>query len=257
MAGAANLTRARERMVEIQLARRGIRSPAVLDAMRSVPRERFVQPGMEEFAYEDGPLPIPEGQTISQPFIVALMIEAAALGPHDRVLEVGAGSGYAAAVIGRIAKEVFAVERHPALAEAAGGIGVRQRLGKGRRRHAGLAGRSTLRRDHRFGGRAGRARSVEAAAENRRAAGHSGRRAGGRPDSEKIHAPSRGRLGRGGPLRRLLRAADRGGGLERRHARLAGKGAEQVARVGRKRLRQGQAQMMFISRNGQFSRMRS
>lgn len=119
MAGDANLTRARERMVEIQLARRGIRSPAVLDAMRSVPRERFVQPGMEEFAYEDGPLPIPEGQTISQPFIVALMIEAAALGPHDRVLEVGAGSGYAAAVIGRIAKEVFAVERHPALAEAA------------------------------------------------------------------------------------------------------------------------------------------
>jgi protein-L-isoaspartate(D-aspartate) O-methyltransferase len=87
--------------------------------MRAVPREAFVEPGFEEFAYEDSPLPIGEGQTISQPYIVALMIEAAELKPEDRVLEVGAGSGYAAAVVSRIAKEVYAIERHAALATAA------------------------------------------------------------------------------------------------------------------------------------------
>ena len=110
---------ARERMVEIQIARRGVRDRAVLEAMREVPREAFVEPGFEEFAYEDGPLPIGEGQTISQPYIVALMIEAAELEPGDRVLEVGAGSGYAAAVMSRIAGRVYAIERHAALAESA------------------------------------------------------------------------------------------------------------------------------------------
>ena len=91
--------RDRDRMVEVQIARRGVRDRHVLDAMRSVPREAFVEPGFEEFAYEDGPLPIGQGQTISQPYIVALMIEAAEVKPGDSVLEVGAGSGYAAAVI--------------------------------------------------------------------------------------------------------------------------------------------------------------
>ena len=87
----------RKAMVERQIARRGIDSPAVLDAFRQVPREAFVPEEMREFAYEDGPLPIGQGQTISQPYIVALMIEAAGVSPGDRVLEVGAGSGYAAA----------------------------------------------------------------------------------------------------------------------------------------------------------------
>ncbi|MDB6088147.1 MAG: protein-L-isoaspartate O-methyltransferase [Gammaproteobacteria bacterium] len=106
-------------MVDVQIARRGVHDVNVLNAMRQVPREAFVEPGLEEFAYEDGPLPIGEGQTISQPYIVALMIEAAEVKPGDRVLEVGAGSGYAAAVLSRIAGKVYAIERHPALAEIA------------------------------------------------------------------------------------------------------------------------------------------
>src|SRR3954452_19948923 len=114
-----NLSRARERMVEIQIAGRGVRDRRVLDAMRRVPRERFVEPGFEEFAYEDGPLPIGEGQTISQPYIVALMIEAAEVKPGESVLEVGAGSGYAAAIMSQIADRVYAIERHASLADAA------------------------------------------------------------------------------------------------------------------------------------------
>ena len=95
---------ARARMVDVQIARRGIRDAAVLDAMRTVPRERFVPKALAEFAYEDTPLPIGAEQTISQPFIVAAMIEAAMIeaaeiGRQDRVLEVGAGSGYAAAAV--------------------------------------------------------------------------------------------------------------------------------------------------------------
>jgi protein-L-isoaspartate(D-aspartate) O-methyltransferase len=109
----------RTAMVERQIRRRGIADPALLSAFREVPREAFVPEGMREFAYEDGPLPIGEGQTISQPYIVALMIDAAEVAPGDRVLEVGAGSGYAAAVMSRIVGEVFAIERHAPLAEAA------------------------------------------------------------------------------------------------------------------------------------------
>lgn len=109
----------RERMVDVHLARRGIQDRRVLDAMRTVPRERFVREGLEEFAYEDSALPIEEEQTISQPYIVAFMIEAAEIAPGDRVLEVGAGSGYAAAVIGQIADEVIGIERHERLATLA------------------------------------------------------------------------------------------------------------------------------------------
>ncbi|PWE18939.1 protein-L-isoaspartate O-methyltransferase [Marinicauda salina] len=106
-------------MVTNQLARRGIADRRVLDAMGEVPREAFLPADMAEFAYEDSPLPIASGQTISQPFIVGRMIELAELEPGDRVLEVGAGSGYAAAVMSRIAERVFAIERHGPLAEAA------------------------------------------------------------------------------------------------------------------------------------------
>ena len=114
-----DLDRNRQRMVEVQIARRGVRDRRVLDAMRRVPREAFVGPGFEEFAYEDGPLPIVEGQTLSQPYIVALMLEAAEIEPRDKVLEAGAGSGYAAAVLSRIAERVHAIERHPSLAAQA------------------------------------------------------------------------------------------------------------------------------------------
>lgn len=109
----------RHRMVATQIEGRGVRDPRVLDAMREVPREAFVDPPHAPQAYADRPLPIGEGQTISQPYIVALMLEAAEIGPDDRLLEVGAGSGYAAAVASRIAAEVRAVERIGPLAEAA------------------------------------------------------------------------------------------------------------------------------------------
>lgn len=108
-----DLAHARERMVDVQIARRGVRDRHVLEAMRLVPREEFVAAEMAEFAYEDAPLPIEAGQTISQPYIVAAMIEAADVKPGDSVLEIGSGSGYAAAVISTIADQVYAIERHP------------------------------------------------------------------------------------------------------------------------------------------------
>lgn len=109
----------RERMVERQIAARGITDRRLLEAMRTVPREDFVPERVREFAFEDSPLPIEAEQTISQPYIVALMIEAAGLKAGDRVLEIGAGSGYAAAVMGQVADEVFAIERHEELASLA------------------------------------------------------------------------------------------------------------------------------------------
>jgi protein-L-isoaspartate(D-aspartate) O-methyltransferase len=108
-----------ERMVDRQIARRGVRDPRILTAMRKVERRAFLPEAMQEFAYEDTALPIEEGQTISQPYIVARMAEAAGIEPLDRVLEVGAGSGYAAAVLAELATRVFAIERHPALAHLA------------------------------------------------------------------------------------------------------------------------------------------
>ncbi|PLU70248.1 protein-L-isoaspartate O-methyltransferase, partial [Sinorhizobium medicae] len=102
-----DFSRARERMIASHLSRRGIRNDHVVKAMRVVPREAFVDPGFEEFAYEDSALSIGHGQTISQPYIVALMIERAEVQPGDTVLEIGTGSGYAAAVLSRIAAHVY------------------------------------------------------------------------------------------------------------------------------------------------------
>ncbi len=115
----AGFAQARREMVDDHIAARGIRSPVVLDAMRAVPREAFLPPSLHEFAYDDTPLPIAEGQTISQPFIVAIMTEALNLKGGERVLEIGTGSGYAAAVLAEIAGEVYTIERHGPLAERA------------------------------------------------------------------------------------------------------------------------------------------
>jgi len=114
-----DLDRKRREMVHRQLAGRGVESQPVLDAMGRVRREGFVPSYLGEFAYDDTALPIEEEQTISQPYIVAYMIEALDLDGSERVLEIGTGSGYAAAVLGEIAREVFTIERHPGLAKGA------------------------------------------------------------------------------------------------------------------------------------------
>jgi len=106
-------------MVKHQLRGRDIVDPRVLDAMAAVPREAFVEPAHRDLAYDDTPLPIGHGQTISQPYIVAMTAQALALTGGERVLEVGTGSGYAAAVLGRLAREVHTIERLPELAHAA------------------------------------------------------------------------------------------------------------------------------------------
>ena len=113
---------ARQQMVERQIAARGLRDPAVLAAMRRVPREVFVPETLRDVAYDDGPLPIGEGQTISQPYVVALMAEAAGVAKNDHVLEVGTGSGYAAAVLAQMAAHVDTIERCHSLAERAHGV---------------------------------------------------------------------------------------------------------------------------------------
>ncbi len=109
----------RAAMVRDQIEDRGVHDPRVLQAMREVPRERFVRPGWQAQACDDNPLPIEAGQTISQPYIVAFMSEALQLQGGERVLEIGTGSGYAAAVLARLAREVHTVEHIAALAEHA------------------------------------------------------------------------------------------------------------------------------------------
>jgi protein-L-isoaspartate(D-aspartate) O-methyltransferase len=115
----------RQHMIDVQLVARGLHDQSVLDAIHAVPREEFVATDLVEFAYSDSPLPIEASQTISQPYIVAVMTAALELQPEDRVLEVGTGSGYAAAILGEIAKEVFTIERHKILVDSA-----RKRLGE-------------------------------------------------------------------------------------------------------------------------------
>ena len=129
---------ARERMVSEQIQARGIRDAAVLDAMRRVPRHFFVEAALRERAYEDTPLPIGERQTISQPYMVALMTAALELRPGERVLEIGTGSGYQTAVLAELGVQVLSVERIQGLAERArlvlrllGHTGVRIEVGDG------------------------------------------------------------------------------------------------------------------------------
>jgi protein-L-isoaspartate(D-aspartate) O-methyltransferase len=110
----------RKRMVTEQIQRRGVRDPRVIQAMTSVPRHLFVPEGLRGRAYDDTPLPIGQGQTISQPYIVAFMTEAARLRPEDRALEIGTGSGYQAAILASIVREVFTIEIHQDLARTAG-----------------------------------------------------------------------------------------------------------------------------------------
>jgi protein-L-isoaspartate(D-aspartate) O-methyltransferase len=109
----------RTKMVADHLRRRDIHDPRVLAAFAAVPRERFVPPALEERAYDDAPLPIGEGQTISQPYVVAITAQALKLQGHERVLEIGTGSGYAAAILGMLAHEVISVERIESLANRA------------------------------------------------------------------------------------------------------------------------------------------
>lgn len=132
---------AREQMVFEQLEQRGIRDPRLLDAMRKVPRERFVDVETSGEAYGDHSLPIGEGQTISQPWIVAHMIQSAAIEPRDRVLEIGAGSGYSAAILGHLANRVWTIERQARLARFSG-----QRIAM-----SGLANVTVLRGDGTLG----------------------------------------------------------------------------------------------------------
>jgi protein-L-isoaspartate(D-aspartate) O-methyltransferase len=106
-------------MVAHQIAARGVQSPAVLQAMRTVRRETYVPPHLEDLAYDDAPLPIEEEQTISQPYIVGFMLEALGLKGGERVLEIGTGSGYSAAILGLIAGQVYTIERHELLASKA------------------------------------------------------------------------------------------------------------------------------------------
>jgi protein-L-isoaspartate(D-aspartate) O-methyltransferase len=105
-----NFEKQREKMVEVQLERRGIQNQKILEAMRKVPRHEFVPENMIPYAYNDEPLPIGEGQTISQPYIVAYMTEVLELGGDERVLEIGTGSGYQTAILAEIVREVFTVE---------------------------------------------------------------------------------------------------------------------------------------------------
>ncbi|HTT77356.1 MAG TPA: protein-L-isoaspartate(D-aspartate) O-methyltransferase [Candidatus Binataceae bacterium] len=115
-------SKARARMVTVQLEQRGIKDPRVLAAMRAVERERFLPGELAEHAYDDGPLPIGSGQTISQPYMVALMSQVVALTGVERVLEIGTGSGYQASILARLASHVYSVEINRGLHQRAGAI---------------------------------------------------------------------------------------------------------------------------------------
>ncbi len=110
----------RERMVNTQLKKRGIHDSRVLEAFKKVPRHHFIPKNLADQAYADGPLPIGKSQTISQPYMVAIMTQSAEIVPGNRVLEIGSGSGYQCAILAEIGAEVYTIERVPALCEQAG-----------------------------------------------------------------------------------------------------------------------------------------
>ena len=202
-------------MVERQLRQRGIADERVLAAMAEVPRDAFVDPGQRGLAYADEALPIASGQTISQPWIVARMTELLGVGPGDRVLEVGTGSGYQAAVLAAMGCAVTTIERHPDLADAARerivalGYGAASR-GPGRGRERRRAGWGAVAGNPRRGrGAEDPRRAPRAARSGGRPAGAAGRaaRAAG-PDRRD---PRRQRMGRAERRRGRVRAADRRG----------------------------------------------
>ncbi len=132
------LRKLRQEMVNRQIVARGVKDPLVLEAMNQVERHQFVLPGDERQAYDDGPLSIGEGQTISQPYIVAIMTELGRIGPESKVLEIGTGSGYQAAILGELTKEVYSIEiieslglRAKSLLDRLGYKNIKVRIGDG------------------------------------------------------------------------------------------------------------------------------
>ena len=222
---ASSFAALRAEMVERNIAARGVRDGLVLDAMRKVPRELFLPENLREFAYEDSPLPIAGEQTISQPYIVAFMAEALMLRGGDKVLEIGAGSGYAAAVLSEIAAHVYTVERLGPLAEQAaerladlGYDNVHVLHGDGTKgwpEHAPYdaivvaAGGPQV------------PEFAEGAAQDRRPAGDPGRRGSAGPGTGAGHAHIEERIPQRGYRRRPLRAPDRRGGMGDERARAA------------------------------------
>jgi SAM-dependent methyltransferase len=191
----------RETMVKRQLARRGIADERVLAAFRRVPREAFVRPELAKYAYDDNPLPIGEEQTISQPYVVAQMTEAARVKPGARVLDVGTGSGYSAAILAELAGEVIGIERFDTLADRA-----RETL-----RQLGYANVEVLAGDG-TRGVPDRAQRAQGAACRRRAADHPRQRRRV-PGPDGLH-PARRPLRGGEPWRRALRPAGWRGGVD-------------------------------------------
>ena len=224
---------ARLAMVRNQLERRGITDERVLQAMREVPRHAFVPAGRRAEAYGDHPVPIGEAQTVSQPYMVAVMIEHLRLRGGERVLEIGTGSGYQAAVLSRLAAEVYTVECFPSLAARCPSrfatAWLPERAGRACRRLPGTCRLGALPRHHRGGRGAIHPGPVAGAVGGWRAVGHAGRRfrgaAAGHPDpaSRYVHrgqhgaVPLRAVAGSGCPIRLQTRSAN---GVPQKNVRL-------------------------------------
>ncbi len=207
---------ARIDMVDLAICARGVRSKMVLDAMRSVPREEFLPKNLREFAYDDSPLPIAEGQTISQPYNVAFMVEALDLPLQATVLEIGTGSGYAAAVLSQVAENVYTMERIGSLAEKAASVLARLGYSNVRVRHDdGTRGWPDHAPYDGFVVAAGGPKVPESLKQQLKIGGHLVIPVGTRSVTGACahHTCFRDRLSPRGPRRCALCAADRRGGL--------------------------------------------